>query len=450
MSNKIKEMREKAGRLAKRMGEMRDKLHAESRADWSADEAVEWGRINEEYDANSKLIEIEERVMAVLNPAGSDIKIPGRDDVDHGQRRTKTQPAGEERGKLLVRAMSGWLKDVHGKEASREERQAAKQLGTSVRAREFGIPLCASGYNGIRSQFAEGNVRSDREQRAMSVLKMQSGGGLVPEGFMRDFEVALLAFGGMRDASDIFRTAEGNPIPWPTTNDTGNKATLISENATVSETDVTVGQVTFNAYKFTSNIVNVPVELMEDSAFDLAATLSELLGIRMARGLNDYYTTGTGAAQPKGIVTAATAFNAASANAIAADDIIKLYHSVDPLYRPGGAFMMNDAIIQNIRTLKNGFGDYIWRSGLELGRPDTLIGAPLYVNQSMDSTVSSGKKTILYGQLKKFKIREVATMRLRRLVERYADQDQEAFVAFMRADSNLLDAGTHPVKVLTH
>jgi len=447
MSKQLKEMREKAGRLAKRMGEMRDTLHKEQRSDWTADEKVEWDRINEEYDGNGKLLEIEERVAAVLNPNGADIAKPGRDDFDGGKVRRNAGAGGSD-WEIRSKALAGWIRDVHGKPVLREQKEAARQLGINIRGKEFAIPLATSKYNEARNQIIGEFPRP--EHRAMSVLKMSAGGGLVPEGFMRNFEVALLAYGQMRDACDIFRTAEGNPIPWPTTNDTTNKATLITENATVSETDVTVGQVTFNAYKFTSNIVNVPVELMEDSAFDLAATLSHLLGIRMARGLNDYYTTGSGASQPKGIVTASTTFSAASANAIAADDLIGLEHSVDPLYRSGACFMMHDSIIKALRQLKDGFGRYLWSSGLQDGRPDTLSGYRVFYNQSMDSTISSGKKTVLFGQTTKFKIREVATLRLRRLVERYADQDQEAFVAFMRADSNLLDAGTHPVKVLAH
>ena len=46
------------------------------------------------------------------------------------------------------------------------------------------------------------------------------------------------------------------------------------------------------------------------------------------------------------------------------------------------------------------------------------------------------------------KARDVADIRLRRLEERYADVDQVGFVAFMRGDGVLLDAGTHPVKYI--
>jgi hypothetical protein len=39
-------------------------------------------------------------------------------------------------------------------------------------------------------------------------------------------------------------------------------------------------------------------------------------------------------------------------------------------------------------------------------------------------------------------------VRVRRLVERYADIDQIGFVAFMRSDSKVLNAGTNPLKYL--
>jgi HK97 family phage major capsid protein len=68
----------------------------------------------------------------------------------------------------------------------------------------------------------------------------------------------------------------------------------------------------------------------------------------------------------------------------------------------------------------------------------------------MASTIESGAKTMLFGQLDKYKIREVRGLRLMRMRELYAETDQEGFVAFFRADGNLLDAGVDPVKHMVH
>ena len=90
--------------------------------------------------------------------------------------------------------------------------------------------------------------------------------------------------------------------------------------------------------------------------------------------------------------------------------------------------------------LKDGIGQYLWQAGLQANQPDKLLGEPLTVNQDMDSTIASGKKTLLYGKLDQFKIRRVRGLRLYRLEERYRDNDQDAFLAFIREDANLLTA----------
>ena len=83
-----------------------------------------------------------------------------------------------------------------------------------------------------------------------------------------------------------------------------------------------------------------------------------------------------------------------------------------------------------------------------MGVPDRLMGRPVTITQSMDSAVSGTYTTVLCGDFSKFKIRDVAEVRLVKLVERYADLDQVAFIAFHRTDSAVLDAGTHPIKYL--
>jgi hypothetical protein len=52
-----------------------------------------------------------------------------------------------------------------------------------------------------------------------------------------------------------------------------------------------------------------------------------------------------------------------------------------------------------------------------------------------------------YGQLNKYKIRDVQSIRSAGSSSG-TPTDQEGFVAFMRSDGNLLDAGVAPVKYL--
>jgi HK97 family phage major capsid protein len=87
--------------------------------------------------------------------------------------------------------------------------------------------------------------------------------------------------------------------------------------------------------------------------------------------------------------------------------------------------------------------------GLTAGQPDTILGYPYIINQSM-TTPATGVKSILFGDFSKYIIRDVREVELRRLDELYAVLGQTAFLAFARTDGDLLDAGTHPVKYGTH
>jgi HK97 family phage major capsid protein len=291
----------------------------------------------------------------------------------------------------------------------------------------------------------------------LTTQQLAGGGALIPEGFSASFETALLAYGYMLQTSDVMTTPGANPLPWPTANDTGNKGRRLNQNAAVNNTGANIaypafGAVMFYGYKYTSDEILVPFELIRDNAVGLVEWLGEALGIRIGRAENDDWTNGTGAAQPKGIVVCATSGKtAASATAIKWDEVIDLEHSVDPAYRsnPGVGYMCHDGIIQSLRKLKDGEGRYLWQQSANSGEPDRLNNRPLTRNQSMQASVATGTKTLLFGDLSKYKIRRVGSLRMYRLVERYRDNDQDAFLGFEEADGNLIDAGTHPVKYLS-
>ncbi len=60
--------------------------------------------------------------------------------------------------------------------------------------------------------------------------------------------------------------------------------------------------------------------------------------------------------------------------------------------------------------------------------------------------MAASAKSILFGQLSKYLIRDVKAFQLLRFDEVYAGNLQVGFMGFSRHDGHLLDAGTHPVK----
>ena len=129
--------------------------------------------------------------------------------------------------------------------------------------------------------------------------------------------------------------------------------------------------------------------------------------------------------------------------------MIDLKHSVDPAYRMmGHGYMFSDAFLAGVKKVKDQSGMPIWKSGLAENAPDTIDGDPYVINQDVSTAATGDAIQCLYGQLNKYKIHDGTSLVLRRLDELHALNNQVTFLAFMRSDGRLLDAGTNPVKHL--
>lgn len=287
------------------------------------------------------------------------------------------------------------------------------------------------------------------ECRAQSVGTASEGGYLVPTTLANQLIVSMKAFGPMNDDSVVtyLRTAGGNQINVPTLNDTSNKGSKVAENTQVGSASVAFGSKALNAYKYTSGAVLVSSELLTDAAFDVNGIVNGAIAERMGRIINEVMTTGDGSDDPNGIVTAAAnGKTAALTNAVTADEILDLIHSVDPAYRGNAGLMFNDATLLAVRKLKDSEGRYIWQPNVVAGAAPTLHGYRYFINSDMAS-IGAGAKAILFGDFKRYTVRQAGGFEVKRLVERYADYDQVGFIAFARYDGELLDASA--VKALT-
>ncbi|AIL99468.1 phage major capsid protein [Sinorhizobium meliloti] len=292
-----------------------------------------------------------------------------------------------------------------------------------------------------------------REMRAQAVGTDSKGGYLVPEGFMAELVKSLKAWGPMLDpgVTRVLTTTAGNSIPWPTMDDTSSEGSLIGENTQVTESEVAFGTKTLEAYKYTSGVVLVSAELLQDSAIDVEGTVRSAMGERIGRIGNRHLTVGTGSSQPNGIVTAATAVTGvAAAAAITFDNLIDLFHAVDPAYRddPSARWMFNDGTLKALRKIKDAEDRYVWQpADVRTGAPATILEKPYSINQAV-AAIGASNKSVVFGAFNRYVVRMVREFAIRRLVERYADYDQTGFIGFTRLDGELLDAAA--VKTLQH
>lgn len=288
-------------------------------------------------------------------------------------------------------------------------------------------------------------------QAAMSAnpgVNPEDGGYTVPTTLVGSVLEAQKAFGGMLEAADNINTAGGGPLSYPTTDGTGEEGEIVPENQSASDEDMKFGTKSLGAHKFSSKVVTVPFELLQDSAVDIEALVLGRLNMRLGRIKNRLFTVGTGVGQPMGAVTASALGKQGAVGAVPVftyEDLVDLEHSVDPAYRDRGAFMFHDQALALIRKIKDTTGRPIYvpslSDGSVGGAPARVNNRAISINQNMP-VPAPGAKSILFGDLKTYKIRNVMAMTMFRFTDSaYTKKGQVGFLAWMRADGNLMDVG---------
>ena len=291
-----------------------------------------------------------------------------------------------------------------------------------------------------------------KESRALGTGAGATGGYLAPTTMAGKIEEALKFLGGVRSGANVITTDNGNVINYPTMDDTNNIGELIGENPAgdTKNQDITFGNKVIGAFTYSSKAIVVSNELLADSGFDLEGYIAKVAAQRIFKITNLHFTIGDGTDKPKGLVLdAAQGLVAAAAAAITGDELIKLLHKVDVNYRTNGKWMFNDQTLLAIRLLKDSDGNTIWQKGLSDGEPDKILGKPFIINNDMPN-IGASAKSIMFGDIEKYLIRDVSNATLKRLDQVAGLQNQTVFVLFSRHDGKLIDAGSKPVKYLEH
>ena len=291
----------------------------------------------------------------------------------------------------------------------------------------------------------------------MSTTTGTEGGYTVPTAVASSLIDSLKLFGGMRAVAELLNTAQGNALSFPTTDGTTEIGEILAENAQASSADPVFGTVGLNVFKYSSKIITVPIELLQDSSVDIEAFIRKRIIDRVGRITNQHFTTGTGTGQPRGIVTAASAGKVGATGqtlTVTYDDLIDLLESVDEAYQLGTSckFMFSQSVRRLLRKLKDTAGRPIWTPGYEAGitsgAPDLLVGKEIALNNDMPVPAANAK-SIIYGDMSKYIIRDAMQVNLMRFDDSaFASKGQVGFLAFMRSGGNLTD--TSAVKYYQH
>lgn len=393
---KLHEMKEKRNTIAKQMRSLHDNI---GEGAWSEEQRKQWKDAKTELDGLDERINREEELRRL-----DQHHIDEKEQEQRQQQQTPETQSQERRAQAFDRFLRHGLGEM-----SAEEKQALREL------------------------------------RAQGTSPDEKGGYTVPTQMRNTIVEAMKAYGGIASVAQILGTANGQPIEWATSDGTTEEGELLGENTAASEEDVAFGTASLGAKKLSSKIIRVSNELLQDSGVDIEAFLGARIAQRIGRGEAKYLVQGTGTGtpqQPKGLVASVTGtIAAASASVFTWKEMNALKHAIDPAYRggPQSRWAFNDATLELIEEMEDGQGRPLWLPSIAGGTPATVLNIPYVVDQAIDS-IGAGKKFIFCGDFNRFILRRVTYMTLKRLVERYAEYDQTAFLAFHRFDCVLEDA----------
>ena len=287
-------------------------------------------------------------------------------------------------------------------------------------------------WNMIRARGSFGEIVN-----ALSIGEDSEGGYTVPDEFEKRLVQALEDNNLFRGLATVIRTSSGTR-KIPVAQDNG-EASWIDEGEEIPESDTTFSQTMLSAYKL-GTMIKISNELLNDSAFDLAAYIAQRFGVRMGNAEERAFITGDGVGKPLGLLDDACAqvgVTAAAADKVTFDEIFRLYYSLRAPYRKKAQFLCNESMVLQLMTLKDNNGNYIWKPGLDIGKPDTLLNRPLRTSSFMPG-LAAGNKAMTFGDYSYYWIADRQNRTFRRLNELYARTDQVGFMTTQRVDGKLI------------
>lgn len=422
----IADARERRAQLFEQMRAITDKAVAEKR-DLTSEESQEWDRLDGEIESLAKDIRRAERELGLESEMSRDV----------------VNPDGRGENTEREAAFFDMAEGRYVTGAGVEERIRTRPTASRAYRDAFEALVRATVRGGIANLSAE-------QRAALQVGTDSEGGYLVPDEFYRQLQESLREFGIVRELATIITTGDHGDLQVPQVA-THMTAAWTAEEAAFTQSEPTFGQKILGAFK-AGAISKISDELLLDSAFDVLGFLARDAGQALALLENTAFVTGASGSTttPEGIVKKATVGKTFAANnAITADELIDLYHSVLSPYRGRAVWMMRDSTVQAVRKLKDTTNQYLWQPGLQAGQPDLFLGRPLRVDPDVPA-IATVAESVVFGDIAGYWIRDVEGISVKVLNELYAANGQVGFRVHKRTDGDLVDTsavkvGKHPV-----
>lgn len=310
------------------------------------------------------------------------------------------------------------LDEMSGKTA---EKQADKTAEAKKKAEAYNTAFWETMHTGM-------------PQNALKEGSDGSGGYLVPDTYDDRLVQALKQKNVLRQIATIVPTTQKLTIPVSLG---GENASWMPENEPYTFCEAEFGEIEIDAYKLGSSIL-VSDELLEDGGVDLEKYIEEAFAHRIGNAEESAFIRGDGNGKPIGLIHQASVGKVTDEiGKISADDLVDMEFSLAEPYRKNAVWLMSNDAYCRLGQLRHYRGNPIWSNGLDEEMPMKLFGYPVYICNHMDDVIPGGIP-VMFGDFSYYWIGDRGKRVIKRLVERYADHGQVAFITTERIDAKLV------------
>lgn len=390
MSDRLKALREKRGKLVTDMRAILESAEKEKR-DLTAEELVKHGEIFKQQEEARTQIEAEERTADAERAAAA--------------------------------------------QAEAEQRDKSKQTADTPEARAMKSfrKFLLSGMRGL----------TEEEARSLSAGNDTEGGYTrPPQQFITDLLKGVDNATFIRQRATKYQVTGPESLGVPTLDTDMDDADWTTELATGSEdTGTKFGKRELRPHPLAKRI-KVSKKLLRSSALPIEAIVRQRMEYKFGVTSEKAYLTGDGAQKPLGVFVASangisTGRDISTGNtttSIGFDGLIEAKYSVKAQYWPKSDWLFHRDAVKQVSKLKDGEGQYIWRMSVREGEPDTILSRPLMISEYAPNTFTTGLYVGLFGDFSNYWIVDSLDLQIQRLVELYAETNQDGFIGRLESD----------------
>ena len=323
--------------------------------------------------------------------------------------------------------------------------------GIEERSVEYrGLKIPVEKDNSIRAKifnsFLTGGLdQAKSEARALQADADIYGGFLVaPQQFVLNLIKAVDNLVFIRDMATVYPVTKAESLGAPSLDNDPGDPTWTAEIATGAEdSTLSFGKRELTPHPL-ARLIKVSEKLLRVSAMDVESLVINRLAYKFAVVSENAYLNGTGANQPMGVFTAATAGFGIStardvstgntATAFTTDGLMNALYSLKAQYFPKSTWIFHRDAIKMLRKLKDGDGQYIWAPGMIANQPDLIVGRPYKMSEYCPNTFSGSGYVGIIGDFSNYWIADALSMRVQRLNELYAANNQIGFIGRLESD----------------